>query len=118
MTFSKKPLRRANYQVLFFPGNAKFRQGRQVVPYGARSNFYKCQRLAIVTDQIDLALNAAGGVIPCYKYVSVSAQIPVSVCFAAHAGALGFELFFAAGKTPFITQPAPRRPVHCPKHQM
>ncbi len=75
MTFSKKPVRRANYQVLFFPGNAKFRQGRQVVPYGARSNFH-------------------------------------------NAGALGFELFFAAGKTPFITQPAPRRPVHCPKHQM
>jgi len=67
--FRQKSLRRANHHVLFFPGNTKFRQRRQVFPDGARSDLHKCQRLAIVTDEIDFALNAARSVIPGYEYV-------------------------------------------------
>src|ERR1700687_3636550 len=48
-TFRQKSLRRANHHVLFFPSNAKFRQRRQVLPDGARSDFDECQRLSIVT---------------------------------------------------------------------
>src|SRR5258708_35907050 len=67
VTLRQKSLRRANHQVLLFPGYAKFRQRRQVLPDGARSDFHECQRLAIVTDEIDFALDAARGVIPRYE---------------------------------------------------
>src|SRR5258708_769345 len=69
VTFYEKPLRGANDQVLFFPGNAEFGQCRQVLPDRTRSDFDKCQRLAIVTDQIDFTLDAAGRVIAGHENV-------------------------------------------------
>ena len=55
--------------MLFFPCNAQFGQRWQAFPDSARSDFHECQRLAIVTDEIDFTLNAARSVIPGYEYV-------------------------------------------------
>src|SRR5713226_7711282 len=74
VTFRKKSLRGANDQVLFFSGNAEFGQCRQVLPDGAGSDFHKCQRLAIVADQIDLAFYAPRSVIAGHKNVSLPTQ--------------------------------------------
>jgi hypothetical protein len=87
VTFRQKSLRRANHHVLLFSGNTKLRQRRQVLLDGARSNFQKCQCLAIVTDEIDFALIAARSVIPGYEYVPLPPQIPVCIGFSSHAGA-------------------------------
>src|SRR4029077_19383525 len=59
VTFGKKSLRGANHHVLLFPCNAKLRQRLQIIPDRARSDFHKCQRLAIVTDEVNFAFNAA-----------------------------------------------------------
>ena len=111
MLFRQKSLRRANHHVLFFAGNTKFRQRRQVFPEGARSDLHKCQRLAIVTDEIDFALNAARSVIPSYEYVPLPPQIPVRIGFSSHAGTPSFLLFRIAGK--LSASRRPRRAAQC-----
>jgi hypothetical protein len=58
--FRQKPLCRAHHQVLFLLGNAQFRQPRQIFPDRARSHFHECQRFAIITDEIEFALDARG----------------------------------------------------------
>src|SRR5229473_2033182 len=93
VTLRHKSLGGADDHALFFPGNTQFRQRRQIFPNGARSDFHECQRLAIVADQIDFALDAARSVIPGYEYVSLPAQIPVGVGLTANAGATSFQLF-------------------------
>jgi len=118
VTLRYKSLRRANHHVLLFPGNTKFRQRRQVLSDGALSNFHKCKRIAIVTDEIDFTLNAERSVIPGYEYVPLLPQIPVCLGFSSHAGAPSFLLFRIAGKTLLFAQAAPRSPVHGPKHQL
>src|SRR6266849_9624020 len=118
VTFRQKSLRRTHHQMLLFTCNAKLRQCRQILPYGARSDFHKCQRLAVVTYQIDFAFNAARGVIPGYEYVPLPPQIPVGIGFSSNAGAPGLLLLRIAGKTLLFTQAAPCRPVHQPKHQV
>ena len=118
MAFRKKSLRRPNHNVLLFLCNTKLRQRLQILPDGARPDFYECQRLAIVTDEIDLALDAARSVIPRYEYVPLPPQIPVGIGFSANAGAPSFLLFRIAGKTLLFTQASPRRPVHSSKHQV
>jgi hypothetical protein len=60
VTFCQKSLGRANHHVLFFPRNAQFRQCRHVLPDGARSDFHKGQRLAIIADEIDSPLIPRG----------------------------------------------------------
>jgi hypothetical protein len=90
VTFRQKSPRRANHHVLLFSGNTKLRQRRQVLSDGAPSKLQKCQRLAIVTDEIDFALIAARSVIPGYEYVPLPPQVPVCIGFSPHAGASGF----------------------------
>ncbi len=118
MAFRKKSLRRPNHNVLLFLCNTKLRQRLQILPDGARPDFHECQRLAIVTDEIDLALDAARSVIPRHEYVPLPPQIPVGIGFSANAGAPSFLLFRIAGKTLLFTQASPRRPVQSSKHQV
>src|SRR5260370_17226922 len=113
-----KSLCRANQHVLFVPGNTKFWQRRQAFPDGAGSDLHKCQRLAIVTDEIDFSLNAARSVIPGYEYVPLLPQIPVMYRFLLARRCAEFLLFRIIGKTLLSTQAAARRPVHRPKHQL
>jgi len=80
-------------QVLFFPGNAEFGQCRQVLPDRARSDFDKCQRLAIIADEIDLAFYTSRSVIAGHKDVPLPTQIPIGVGFSANSSAPGFQLF-------------------------
>ncbi len=118
MAFRKKSLRRPNHNVLLFLCNTKLRQRLQILPDGARPDFHECQRLAIVTDEIDLALDAARSVIPRHEYVPLPPQIPVGIGFSANTDAPSFLLFRIARKTLLFTQAPPCCPVHRSKHQV
>ena len=118
MTFRQKSPRCANDKMLFFTRNTEFRKRRQVFADGARSDFHKRQRLAIVADEIDFALDASRSVIPGDEYVPVPPQIPVGISFSTNTGTPGFELPRVAGKTLVFTQATPRGPVHGLKHQL
>src|SRR6266404_575080 len=118
VAFCEKPLRGANDQVLFFPGNAEFGQCRQVLPDRARSDFDKCQRLAIIADEIDLAFYTSRSVIAGHKDVPLPTQIPIGVGFSANSSAPGFQLFCIAGKALLFAQTAKCSPVHRAKHQL
>jgi hypothetical protein len=114
VTFRQKSLRSANHQVLFFPCNAQFGQGRQVLPDRARSDFDKCQRLVIVTYEIDFSLDAARSVIPGYEYVPLPPQIPVGIGFTANAGAPSLQLFSHRWKN-FLLLASPAVPPNAPR---
>jgi hypothetical protein len=77
----------------------------KIFPNGARSDFHECQRLAVVADEIDFALEATRSEIPGYEYVPLPAQIPAGVGLTANAGATSFQLFRILEKLPSSRRP-------------
>jgi len=72
---------------------AQFRQNRQhIVAHGARPHFHKCQRVAVVSHQIDFAFRSAGHVIARDEHVAMTPQVPVAVGFAANSSAARLQL--------------------------
>jgi hypothetical protein len=93
MPLAQESPRRAHNNALLVGGHAQFRQIRQrVVAHGARPHFHQCQRVAVVSDQIDFAFCSAGPVIARDEHVAMTPQVPVAVGFAADTGAAPLQL--------------------------
>jgi len=93
MPLAQETPRRAHNDALLVGGHAEFRQSRQrIVAHGARPHFHKCQRVAVVSHQIDFAFRSAGHVIARYEHVAMTPQVPVAVGFAANSSAARLQL--------------------------
>jgi hypothetical protein len=96
--FGEEALRCAHYDVLFFPRSAQLRQRRHVIPYRARANFDKSQRLSIIADEVEFTLYAPRRVIPRNEHVSIPPQISVSVGLSSNPGAPRLQFPGLAGE--------------------
>jgi len=77
----------AGDHALLVSGDAEFGKRGEVVAQRARADFDEGQRFAVVADEVELTFDAARRVVAGYEDVTVPAQIPVGVRFAANAGA-------------------------------
>src|SRR5690349_14139947 len=81
VALSKEVLRGANEDVLLSFGDAQFRKrGERIVADGARADFDKRQRRAVVTDEIEFTFRSARHKVSRDEDVALAAKIPVSVC--------------------------------------
>ena len=92
MARGKKALRSANHDALLLTSHAEFRQRGRILFHRTRSNFHKRQRLSVVDDEAQLALDAAWRVVFRDKHVALTSQIPIRESLAPHARAARFLL--------------------------
>jgi len=60
VAFGEEALRRSHNYALLLTGNTEFRQRGGVLFHRARANFHKGERLAIIANQIQFALDSSG----------------------------------------------------------
>lgn len=99
-------------QVMLFRRDAEFRQGCLAVGNAARTDFDKCQCIAIESDPINLALCTGGRIIASDEQVAVAPQIPVGVGFPANSGAERGALHFPWRRCMGILETVTRFPLH------
>ena len=58
VALGQETFRRSHGHLLLFLGHAELRQRGQVITNCSRSHFDECQRMAIISDEIELALCA------------------------------------------------------------
>ena len=87
VALGEKALRGACDHALLVGGDAEFGKGGEVIAKRARADFDEGQGFAVVADEVKLTFDAARRVVAGYEDITVPAQIPVGVRFAANAGA-------------------------------
>jgi hypothetical protein len=105
LAFGEEALRSAHHDVLFFPRSALAMPACHLSPCGCELR--QSQRLSIIADEVEFALDAPGCVIPRHEHVSIAAQIPVGV-------GLSFGL---SGKVSLFAQTPAGCSAHRLKHQ-
>src|SRR5579862_3276080 len=76
----------------FFKIDGVFRSRLAWCGFGPRFHLYECEEFAIVSDEVELAFDPRDGEIARDHDVTLTAEIPVSVSFTAHAS-FARELF-------------------------
>jgi hypothetical protein len=98
--FRKKVLRSAGQEMLLPRCYAQLRQGGHFFAHGARADFNKIERFAIVANHIDFAFCGTGSEVARDENVAVAAEMPTGVSFAANASLAGF-VFSCFGRRSF-----------------
>src|SRR4029077_306384 len=97
VALGEKALRGAYDHALLVGGDAQLRERGEFFARGSCAYFHEGERFAIVPDQIDFALGAAGHEVPRDKNVAMLAKIPVGIGFSADAGAPRFGVAGGGG---------------------
>jgi len=125
VAFGKEALRGADHNALLFLRYAEFRQRGGVFFHRARANFDKRQRLAVVANQVRFTFDSSRHVAFRNEHLTWSAQVPICISLAAHAGAPCLQFLGAssfrhvriAREVRFLAQASPCRPADCLEYQ-